>query len=64
MESSRFLKLPESVQNLYFHLMMNTDDDGIVEAFTVLRICGATTEALEQLEAAGLLCYHCQASAL
>ena len=56
MESSRFLKLPESVQNLYFHLMMNTDDDGIVEAFTVLRICGPTTEALEQLEAAGLVC--------
>ena len=55
-ESSRFLKLPDNVQNLYFHLMMNTDDDGIVEAFTVLRICGATMEDLEQLEAAGLVC--------
>lgn len=55
-ESSRFLKLPDNVQNLYFHLMMNTDDDGIVEAFSVLRICGATMEDLEQLEAAGLVC--------
>ena len=55
-ESSRFLKLPDNVQNLYFHLMMNTDDDGIVEAFTVLRICGAMMEDLEQLEAAGLVC--------
>lgn len=54
-ESSRFLKLPDAVQNLYFHLMMNTDDDGIVEAFTVLRICGATKSSLEQLETAGLV---------
>ena len=55
-ESSRFLKLPDTVQNLYFHLMMNTDDDGVVEAFTVLRICGATKESLEKLEATGLIC--------
>ena len=55
-ESSRFLKLPDAVQNLYFHLVMNTDDDGIVEAFTVLRICGAATTSLDQLEAAGLVC--------
>ncbi|MBR0380942.1 MAG: hypothetical protein IJH71_00715 [Eubacterium sp.] len=54
-ESSRFLKLPDAVQNLYFHLMMNTDDDGIVEAFTVLRICGATKASLNQLETAGLV---------
>lgn len=32
-ESARFLKMPVSSQNLYFHLVMNADDDGIVEAY-------------------------------
>ncbi len=26
-ESARFLKMPVSSQNLYFHLVMNADDD-------------------------------------
>ena len=32
MESARFLKMPASTQCLYFHLGLNADDDGIVEA--------------------------------
>ena len=55
-ESSRFLKLSDAAQKLYLHLMANTDDDGIVEAFTVMRICSATEETLGELEAAGFVC--------
>lgn len=32
-ESAKFLKMPSSSQNLYFHLGINADDDGIVEGF-------------------------------
>ena len=31
-ESARFLKMPVSSQNLYFHLVMNADDDGIARS--------------------------------
>ena len=31
--SAKFLKMPVSTQCLYFHLGLNADDDGIVEAY-------------------------------
>lgn len=40
-ESARFLKMPVSSQNLYFHLGMNADDDGIVEAYAVMNLVKA-----------------------
>jgi hypothetical protein len=40
--SAKFIKLPLSTQALYFHLVINADDDGIVEAFNVMRIIGAS----------------------
>ena len=40
-ESARFLKMPVSSQNLYFHLVMNADDDGIVEAYSVINLIRA-----------------------
>jgi hypothetical protein len=40
--SAKFVKLPLSTQALYFHLVINADDDGIVEAFNVMRIVGAS----------------------
>ena len=33
-EGARFLKMPASSQSLYFHLCLNADDDGVVEAYT------------------------------
>lgn len=36
--SARFLTMPPSCQNLYFHLGMHADDDGVVEAHTILKI--------------------------
>lgn len=51
--SGRFLKMPVSTQNLYFHLGMNADDDGIVEAYTIIKNCGASEDDLKILVAKG-----------
>jgi hypothetical protein len=42
--SAKFLKMPLSSQALYFHLGLNADDDGVVEAFTVLRLVGGSED--------------------
>ena len=49
--SARFLKMPVSSQNLYFHLGLHADDDGVVEAFPVMRSIGATEDDLRVLMA-------------
>src|SRR3990167_2590255 len=36
-QSGRFLIMPVEAQVLYFHLCMNADDDGVVDAFTEMR---------------------------
>lgn len=51
--SAKFLKMPLSTQALYFHLGIHADDDGIVEAFSVLRCCGANEDDLRVLVAKG-----------
>lgn len=48
-ESTKFLKMPATSQNLYFHLGMAADDDGIAEAFTVMRMVGASEDDLRVL---------------
>ena len=53
--SARFLKMPVSTQCLYFHLGLHADDDGIVEAYTVLSSVGATEDDLKILVAKGFL---------
>lgn len=47
--SSRFLKMPVSSRELYWQLGIEADDDGIVEAFTVMRTIGATEDDLKVL---------------
>ncbi|MDN3073244.1 DnaD domain protein [Enterococcus faecalis] len=49
--SARFLKMPPTSQNLYFHLIMNADDDGVVEAFPIMRMIGSTEDDLKILMA-------------
>lgn len=49
--SARFLKMPVDSQSLYFHLCMNADDDGIVEAYSVLKITGSSEDNLRVLSA-------------
>lgn len=48
-ESARILKMPSTSQNLYFHLMVNADDDGIVEAYPVLALTKANEDDLRVL---------------
>ena len=52
-ESTRFLKMPASSQNLYFHLGMHADDDGVVEAYPVMRSIGATDDDLKVIVSKG-----------
>lgn len=51
--SAKFLKMPISTQCLYFHLGLNADDDGIVEAYTTIKQIGATEDDLKVLVAKG-----------
>jgi hypothetical protein len=49
--SAKFLKMPIDAQNLYFHLGLRADDDGIVEAYPVMRMIGSTEDNLKILQA-------------
>ena len=49
--SARFLKMPPSTRALFFHLGLEADDDGIVEAYNVIRMIGATEDDLKLLVA-------------
>lgn len=48
-EKAAFLRMPLTTQALYFHLGINADDDGIVEAFKILRMTGANEDDLKVL---------------
>ena len=54
-ESARFLKMPISSQALYFHLCLNADDDGIVEAYSVLNLLRAHEDDLRVLSSKGFV---------
>lgn len=54
-ESARFLKMPVSSQNLYFHLGLNADDDGIVEAYSVINLVKAHEDDLRVLFSKGFV---------
>lgn len=54
-DSARFIKMPSSTQALYFHLISRADDDGIVEAFNVMRMTGSTEDDLKILVAKGFV---------
>lgn len=50
-DSARFIKMPAETQSFYFHLSMRADDDGIVEAFSVMRLLGMSEDNLKILVA-------------
>lgn len=49
--SSQFLMMPQSSQNLYFHLGMNSDDDGFCEHFAIMRMTDSKPDDLKVLQA-------------
>lgn len=51
--SARFLRMGQSARLLYYDLGMRADDDGIVEAFTVMRETSASEDDLKLLAAKG-----------
>ncbi len=53
--SSRFLMMPDSAQNLYFHFGMNCDDDGFCEHFTIMRMTNAKPDDLKILQVRGFV---------
>lgn len=53
--SARFLKMGAGAQNLYFHLCLNADDDGVVEAYPVRRGIGANDDDLQNLIGRGFV---------
>ncbi len=54
-ESGKFLKTPPSSQALYFHLNMHADDDGIVEAYKVMKLTGSNEGDLKALVEGGFI---------
>lgn len=53
--SARFLRMPATSRLLYFDLGMAADDDGIVEAFPVMRMTAATDDDLLILASKGFV---------
>ena len=53
--SARFLRMPPSSRLLYYDLGMAADDDGVVEAFSVMRMTGAVEDDLRVLVSKGFL---------
>ena len=53
--SARFLRMPVSSRDLYFNLGLEADDEGIVEAFSVMRLVGSTEDDLRVLVAKGFV---------
>ena len=54
-DSARFLRMPAVSRLLYYDLGMQADDDGVVEAFTVIRTTGASEDDLKVLESKGFV---------
>lgn len=54
-QRQRFLQMPLEAQALYFHLVQSTDDDGVVEAFPIVRMIGASDDSLKLLQAKGFI---------
>lgn len=53
--SARFLRMPQTSRLLYYDLGMAADDDGVVEAFTVIRTTGAAEDDLRVLATRGFI---------
>jgi len=49
--TDRFLDMPQSVQNLYFHLGLEADDDGFITPRMIMRSLGSTEDDIRMLVA-------------
>ncbi len=53
--SAKFQKMPISSQLLYFYLCLEADDDGVVEAYRIMRQVGSGEDDIRVLVAKGLV---------
>lgn len=53
--SARFLQMPAEAQLLYFHMVLRADDDGIVEAYPILKLLGTPSDNMKVLLAKGMI---------
>jgi len=53
--SARFLQMPTESQLLYFHLCLHADDDGVAEAYPVLKLLNVASDAFKVLLAKGFI---------
>ena len=53
--SKSFLKLPVTAQNLFTFLLLNSDNDGIVEAYAVMSMIKSSDDDLRVLEERGFV---------
>jgi len=53
--SARFLQMPAESQLLYFHMVLRADDDGIVEAYPLMKLLGSASDNFKVLLAKGLI---------
>lgn len=53
--AARFLRMPATCRLFYYDLGMQADDDGVVEAWSVMRVTGATEDDLRVLVAKGFV---------
>lgn len=54
-DAARFVKMPQSARLLYYDLNIRADDDGIVEAWNVMKITGSAEDDLKVLAAKGFV---------
>lgn len=54
--SAKFLQMPEGAQLLYFHMVQRADDDGVVEAYPLLKLLGSAPDNFKVLLAKGFIC--------
>ena len=54
-QSGKFLKMPVSSRELYFQMGMTADDDGVVEAWNVMKLTAATEDDLRVLVSKGFV---------
>lgn len=53
--SARFLQMPDDAQLLYFHMVLRADDDGVVEAYPIIKLIGSSPDSFKVLIAKGFI---------
>lgn len=53
--SAKFLQMPTESQLLYFHMILRADDDGIVEAYPLMKMLGSGEDNIKVLAAKGYI---------